>query len=907
MSDKERAIDCARLNAPYLAESLDLFPEIPPRFVNSDPAYLFVELVDNLPVDIGGLDVEMKLLRQFKRKSHLIFALADIASVWSWVEVTEHLTQLADICMRRILLASGRAQGVEGDYVNPVPGLFILAVGKYGARELNYSSDVDFNVFYDPDKVVLPNPARAERTLIRLVQGLVRGMEAITEDGYIFRTDLRLRPDPRSNAVAVSTRTAERYYETVGQNWERAAMIKARCCAGDMEAGNDFIANVLSPFIWRRNLDYAAIEDILAIKRQIHSLNGGESLTVPGHHLKLGIGGIREIEFYAQVQQLILGGRNAELRSPRTVDALSLLAKFDFVTIKDADDLISHYGELRKLEHRAQMMEDAQTHFVPVDNQAREKVSTLSGYNDLSQFEEDLKYILMDVRRIYSELFPQASSLSSSVGNLVFTGVEPGPATMSALENLGYQRAAHVWSQMAAWLGGRIKATRSERARELLTALAPQIIEFCAETGKPDEAFQSFGGFFTRLNSGISLLSRFHQKPEQLKYLISLMVKSRHIAETIAMQPNILDALSDPAFLEIDESHLDAGAAIIGNAEDFEEAMNAARRWAREEQFRLSAAILSSRLAPIKAGPLFARLAECVIRELLPFAIKEAERKTGPISGSVGVIGLGKLGSRELSLTSDLDLMLIYQPEGNDNNVQHVFTKITQRLISALSAVTEEGELYEVDMALRPSGRAGPVAVSMDAFLRYYGEKAWSWEFMALSRSRVICASSREFFCQLNRARSEALLSVRPDLNIDTDIEDMLKRVRDEKPQRHDWDLKNILGGIRDIEFVAQKAYLKNRPEIVEKNLISTEDFLNHAGHYLEKDTQLSLIKAYRFFLSVKQIRAVCYGDKSQKLTNLDLDGIAGLLDFSTSSELEKRRADYSAMVISAVEKFILK
>lgn len=907
MSAKEGAINSAKTNAPYLAESLELNPMLANQFLRSEPEQIFIELVDELPVIVSDLETEMKLLRQFKRKTHLVFALADIAEIWTWVEVTEHLTQLADICMRRILLASGQAQGVVGDFENPVPGLFVLAVGKYGGRELNYSSDVDFNVFYDPEKVVLPNPARAERTLIKLVQGLVRGMEAITEDGYIFRTDLRLRPDPRSNAIAVSTHTAERYYETLGQNWERAAMIKARCCAGDMEAGNDFIKNVLSPFIWRKNLDYAAIEDILAIKRQIHSLNGGESLTIPGHHLKLGIGGIREIEFYAQVQQLILGGRKIELRSPRTVDALSLLAEADFVKTKDANDLIACYAELRKLEHRAQMMEDAQTHIVPIDDLKREQFAALSGYENLNQFEGALKQLLVNVRRIYSELFPESSSLSSSQGNLVFTGVEPGPATVSALETLGFKDAPDVWKQMAAWLGGRTKATRSERARELLTVIAPQIIEFCSETGKPDRAFEAFGSFFTGLNSGVSLLSRFHQKPDQLKYLISLMVKSRHIAEVIATQPSILDALSNPAFLEIDASDLEAGAALISNASDFESAMNAARRWVREEQFRISAAILSSRLEPIKAGPLFSSLAECTIREILPFAIKETERKTGPINGNIGVIGLGKLGSRELSLTSDLDLMLVYQSDATNGNIQQVFTKVTQRLISALSSVTEEGGLYEVDMALRPSGRAGPVAVSMESFARYYAEKAWSWEFMALSRSRIICANNSEFLTQLNEAREKALLSPRPDLDFDADIADMLERVRHEKPPHHNWDLKNILGGIRDIEFVAQKSYLKNRPGIVRKHLISTEDFLNNTGRLLDTNVKDNLIESYRFFLAVKQIRAVCYGDKTQELTPADLNGIAEILKTSDSLALEKKLNHCSNLVKVAVDQFILK
>jgi len=381
---------------------------------------------------------------------------------------------------------------------------------------------------------------------------LIAGFERITAEGYIFRTDLRLRPDPRSNAVAVSTRTAERYYETLGQNWERAAMIKARVCGGDVAAGADFIASVLRPFIWRRSLDYAAIEDIHSIKRQIQSRHDEGALKAAGHHIKLGTGGIREIEFYAQTQQLILGGRHPQLRAPRTIEALAALAKAGFIDPDDAKALTAHYGDLRKYEHGAQMREDAQTHLAPEEDAAREQLARLSGFKNLNAFDAAFVAVLTDVHKRYLALFPEFESLGLEEGTLSFTGVEPHPATLDTLARLGFEAGETVWRDMAKWLGGRISATRTERARELLTRLAPRLIKICAQTQTADMAFRAFGSFFERVNGGVSLLAMFLQEPDKLARIIDLMLISPRLSDTLAGRPAILDAMIAPDFLDIE-------------------------------------------------------------------------------------------------------------------------------------------------------------------------------------------------------------------------------------------------------------------------------------------------------------------------------------------------------------------
>jgi len=895
VADFKNAIDCAKENAPYLAESLELFPDIESQLLSRAPARILEQIYQTIPGEISDLDTEMAILRRLKRKAHLVIAVSDIARHWDWEEVTEHLTRLADFSMARILAAAAMQQNIEGTRNNPVPGLFILAVGKYGARELNYSSDVDFNVFYDPEKIVVPNPARAERTLIKLIQSVVRGMEAITEDGYIFRTDLRLRPDPRSNAIAVSTQTAERYYETLGQNWERAAMIKARTCAGDMVAGRRFEEMVLHPFIWRKNMDYAAIEDILAIKRQIHARTGSkDDFDIAGHNIKLGFGGIREIEFYAQVQQLILGGRHPELRTPRTVNALQVLSDHNFISRGDANVMQACYDDLRTAEHALQMINDAQTHTVPEDETGQTRFAALLGSKNWATLSSKLAGTLATVRETYQALFPEAETLSSREGNMVFTGVEPDPDTLAALIKLGYQDGETVWLEMARWLGGRIAATRAEKSRELLTALAPKIIEFCADTGQADQAFATFRQFLIHQKSGVSLLSRFRQKPEHLKFVISLMVKSKLIADWITERPAILDALSSPDFLHVDDDNLLAGTALISETSDFEDALNQSRRWGRESRFRISTALLSGGIEPGQAGKLFSILAETIVSSLIPIAIKEAEKKCGKIEGEIAVLAMGKLASRAINLTSDLDLIVIYEAGKNEEAPQGKYAKVTQRLISALSSVTEEGGLYEVDMALRPSGRSGPVAVSTDAFVRYYIEKAWSWEFMALTRSRVIAATSQKFKDKVQNLRRNALKAKRPDLNMAKDIADMLRRTRAEKLAISRWDMKNVIGGIRDIEFIAQKLFLENRMT-AKNDGVSIAENLQHVSQSLDGAQAAQLAQSYEHFLAVTQYKSILSEGSSNVLSPSFIDDLANLVDAESQSEfmndLDKRQA----------------
>lgn len=843
----------ARSCAPYLDMLLDKWPEVVAGLRAQSPETLLADLLANIqPSDLPSFNTA---LRQTKQKIHLLAALCDLAGVWDWAEVCQCLSGFADKCMQALITAIAEDMKFDGTPDNPVPGLFVLALGKYGACELNYSSDIDLIVFYDPDRVKLPNPERAERTLIRFVRKLMRGFDDVTEHGYVFRTDLRLRPDPRATTVAVSTRTAERYYESLGQNWERAAMIKARCVGGDRDAASEFSRDVLKPFIWRRSMDFHAIDDVHSIKRQIQGGAKPEDIVTAGHDVKLGVGGIREIEFFVQVQQLILGGRNSELRTSRTVEGLQVLADSGFTNPENAQILQEKYATLRNAEHRVQMYADAQSHTWPKDDVQRQQLAALSGHNNAGEFEAELKQTFLQVHSIYRDLFAGEEDLSTEKGSLVFTGVEPEAITLKTFEAYGFERGPEIWQIMADWLGGRMPATRTERARELLTRLAPRIIEACGATGAADTAFFSFAEFATKLKAGVTLFSLLLNQPAALTSLVDMLAMAPKLANQLAARPSLIDALTNPNFFNAKMVIApNSYAVLIPPDADFETAMNIVRRAVHEDHFMFTARLLRG-TDPAQAGAILSDIAEAAIVALLPQARQEVERITGTIIGDFAVLGLGKLGGRELSLKSDLDIMLVYE-DGKNNSGRDVFNKLTRRIITALSSFTAEGTLYEVDMALRPSGRAGPLAVSVSAFEKYYRDDAWTWEFMALSRGRVVAASSSSFREKLENITAETLRAKDYSGDLAKDVLDMHQRLKVEKPGFGLWDIKNTDGGLRDVEFIAQYLMLKYKPEPTPH---STLDMLALARDkkWLNGISADNLISATKLYHALQQFLAV--------------------------------------------------
>ncbi len=801
--------------SPYLAglarrDSLRL-----PRILHGDPGENLTVILAAAEAVAAEPDFETarKILRDLKGDLHLLTALCDLSGVWDLDQVTGALTRFADAVLRAALAQAVRQEVDRGALIHagegedgPAPGLFCVAMGKHGAFELNYSSDIDFSVFYAPERLPVAEGHEPQAVAVRIANHLGRVLQERTGDGYVFRIDLRLRPDPSSTPPAMPVDAAMDYYESVGQNWERAAHIKARIAAGDLKEGAAFLEG-LQPFIWRRNLDFAAIADIHSIKRQIHTYKVDDRLTAKGADLKLGRGGIREIEFFVQTQQLILGGRQPDLRSPRTLDALKALAEAGHVTPDDAAWLTGAYKDLRALEHRAQMIADDQTHKLPESDAERKKVAALWNHDNLRVFDAAVGKILKGVNLRYGRLFAGEEALSSRFGSLVFTGVEDDPETLATLKRMGFSSPERIAATIRGWHHGHIAATRTERGRELFTRLAPRLLDAANATGAPDQAFNRFADFFARLSSGVQIQSLFLAQPRLFELIVQVMAFAPRLATTMAKRPTALDALLDPGFF----GPIETPAVAPWDPEDFEGAMDAARRFFRDQSFRIGVRVMSGAADARDIGRAFAELADLIIGGLAPAALAETERLGGAFPGQVAVVALGKAGSREMTAKSDLDLMTLYAADdpGGLSSVKEwsadvFYARFTQRLTSALSAPTGEGTLYEVDLKLRPSGTKGPVAVSFAAFEDYYEREAETWELLALTRARVVWASSPAFRARAEAAIATALRRPREWKKTAADVIEMRQLMEQERPGKGDWDLKLDPGGLVDIEFAAQ-------------------------------------------------------------------------------------------------------
>ena len=855
--------------SPYLFGVARRWPERLQATLADAPEARLADILSRTRALSGGADDLRAPLRRLKGELHLLTALADLGGVWSLDQVTGALSRFADASARSALAAVAHDQRARGkltsaadDPRGPIPGLFGLAMGKHGADELNYSSDIDISLFWEPETVatVVDDSVEPQRFLDRIAHAFASLMQERTGDGYVFRVDLRLRPDPSSTPPVVAAPFALSYYESVGQNWERAAFIKARAMLGDEAAGRAFL-KALTPFVWRRSLDYPAILDIQSIKRQIHVHKTGDGLEAAGANLKLGRGGIREIEFFVQTQQLILGGRDPGLRGNRTVEALQTLADKGHTPPETAAALISAYIELRGLEHRVQMLADEQSHSLPVDPVARTAVAALAGDVDLATFDARVEALLARVNRLYGQLFESEEDLSSPYGSLVFTGVENDPETLETLRRMGFAEPAGVADAIRSWHHGRIPATRSARGRELFTRLAPQLLTAVARTGAADAAFRRFSVFFAGLSAGVQVQALFLAQPRLFEMVVGVMAYAPRLARTLGRYPTALDSVLDERFLrDIDDdsgvlAQMDSEAAA---APDFETAMNAVRRIHREQMFRIGIHVMTGRAGGEAAGRAHTALADAAMRMLADAALAEATRQGGAMAGSVAVIALGKAGSREMTAGSDLDLMTVYEapPEavsaGKGWSADVFYVRFTQRLIAALSAHTAEGGLYEVDMRLRPSGSKGPVSLRLSAMADYYAREAETWELMTLTRARVVWASDAGFGQAVGARLEEALRAPR-----EADLAGDVRRMRDlmdrERPASGFWDLKLSPGGLVDAEFAAQFGQLQ-RAAAGEPLTVSTLAALEDAP---------ALSEAWRVQQRLAHIVASAFEDKT--------------------------------------------
>lgn len=876
--------------SPFLTRLMRTRPHVLADFVDSTndkkfipPEQIIDTLLQNLPQEAANCENRaalMACLRHARHKLALIVALADIADYWTVKKTTATLSNFADISVRAALdwlLAEAQHEGKRIGQEPPAQsGLTILAMGKHGGRELNYSSDIDLVAFYEPSRMALAKDISENRFFVTLVQDLVSVLQTPTQDGHVFRVDLRLRPDPGATQIAVSLPAAVLYYETMGQNWERAAFIKARPIAGDIELGKEFLATI-QPFIWRRNLDFAAIEDVHAMKRQIHVLRGHSKIAVEGHNVKLGRGGIREIEFFVQTQQLIAGGRDASLRGAATCDVLYALAKAEWISEETAQELVDAYYYLRRVEHRIQMIDDEQTHILPKQKTDMARFARFMNYADRADFAAALTKQLDKVQRHYAALFEAGEALAAKTGNLVFTGAQDDPDTLATLGEMGFTNPAHIAAQIRNWHTGRFAATHTQRAKELLTRLMPQLLEALAATPNPDFAFARFHDFLANLPAGVQLFSLFQSNPHLLHLIADIVGTAPRLSGILSRRPSMLNSLLEADFnhplpdaqalIETFEAEFSAQQVVA--QEGFETKLDFMRIWARDAGFRTGAQLLSNQTEPQIAARDFTNIAESCIYVLQNLVLDDLSARYGrPENAQFAVLGMGKLGSQEMTAASDLDLIMICDSDdfarttetgSNPLSYDVFYARVARRLISALTVQTAEGGLFEVDMRLRPSGKAGTLVTKLNRFADYQADHAWTWEHIALTRARLITGDAA-LRAQIESIIKTILCRKRDPAQVTKDAIDMRQRIRDNFPANNLWDMKHANGGLVDIDFIIRVLQLIHAHQVPQICHVGTHESLRLLGEagFLKAEAVAGLQQAWHFQFALLQILRLC-------------------------------------------------
>jgi glutamate-ammonia-ligase adenylyltransferase len=645
-------------------------------------------------------------------------------------------------------------------------------------------------------------------------------------------------------------------------------MIKARPVAGDTEAGEAFLKE-LQPYIWRKYLDYAAIADVHSIKRQIHAHKGHGEIAVAGHNVKLGRGGIREIEFFVQTQQLIAGGRFPELRGRQTVPMLQELAARGWITPEARDALVGQYWFLRDVEHAIQMVADEQTHTLPEDDEGLERIAHMLGFADREAFSAVFRRSLEQVEGHYAALFETAPQLSSGIGNLVFTGDVDDPDTLQTLSRLGFERPSDMCRAIRGWHFGRYRATQSAEARERLTELTPALLQAFGETRRADEALLRFDAFLAGLPSGIQLFSLLQSNPALLKLLATIMGAAPRLAAIITRRAHVFDGLLDPGLLNELPSRAYLAArlsALLEGTRQYEDALDRLRVFADEQKFLIGVRLLTGAIDAHRAGRAFSDLADLTIGAALDAVIGEMALRHGRVAGGVvAILGMGKLGSRELTAGSDVDLILLYDhdedAEWSDGEKplapSHYYARLTQRLIAAVSAPTAQGVLYELDLRLRPSGNKGPVATHIDSFVKYQREQAWTWEHMALTRARAV-VGDEAFVARVEGEVETIVARPRDAAKLAEDAREMRTLIEQEKPPCDIWDLKLIPGGLIDLEFIAQVAMLSGKVTGAERPTATAETLSRLAPDFAGPQIVQELFRSHSLYSTLTQIIRLC-------------------------------------------------
>ena len=798
------AMTRARAHAPYLARGLDLLPDLAALLAAGEGEEA---LAWALAAGVGAPDTGTALRRE-KQALALALAIGDLAGAFPLLRVTGELSAFADRALDAAIVTGIRRRAPDFDPAEQPAGFFALALGKHGAGELNYSSDIDPILIYDP--ALLPRRERDEpgEAAQRVARTVVETLSTITDQGYVFRVDLRLRPASEVSPLAISIGAALTHYETSALAWERAAFIRARAAAGDLEAGRGFLV-AIRPFVWRRSLDFGAIAEIGRLTAQIRASSRGKGEAGPGFDLKKGRGGIREVEFYAQVHQLIHGGRNPALRLRGTRATLDALAEAGLIAAEEAQLLGDSYDRLRTIEHRLQMVQDQQTHMLPSSAEALDNVARLDGLPDGEALVREVAEITGRVGDLYDSLI-RASPVPQAAA------VEPLPAQLA---RLGFADPEATAERIEGWTAGGMRALRSDAARTAFEAIRPDLLAALAASPEPQQALARWERLLGNLPSAINLFRLLEARPGLTVRLARILGLAPPLADALARRADLLDPLIDASALELPGGVGD----LIGQLsrfeadDDYQRILDAVRRKVGEWRFALGVQLIEGTRDPIEIGAAMARIAEAATCVLTDAALADFRKVHGKVPDSeLVILGLGRFGGGVLTHASDLDLIYLFtgdfaaESDGpRPIGAMVYYNRLSQRATAALSVPTAEGALFEVDTRLRPSGTQGPPAASVESFARYQREQAWTWEHMALARARPVYGSklARQAVAKTIR---EVLGASRDPEKLRADVLEMRATMAAHKPAQGPLDVKLARGGLVDLEFVVHYLQLRD-------------------------------------------------------------------------------------------------
>ncbi len=823
----------------FVAESCIRKPEILLDLVSSSDLLVGYEehrYTDRLAGLTATNEVQlMQLLRNFRRREMIRIAWRDLAG---WAPLSETLAEvswLADACVQYALsFLYNEACEKRGTPLLPDGSpqqIVVLGMGKLGAYELNYSSDIDL-IFAYAENGALPDRKQTSYSefFTRLCQRLVKVLDEITVDGFVFRTDIRLRPFGDSGPVIMSFDGMENYYQTQAREWERYAMIKARQVAGDFNTGSQLMA-LLKAFVYRRYLDYGAFEELRSLKMQItQELRRKDRMD----NIKLGPGGIRECEFIGQVFQLIRGGNEKSLQVRPILEVLHRLGELGLLTKTDAEQLKNSYCFLRRVENHIQQYKDQQTHDLPMSDEAQQRLAYSLDYPDWNSFKEQLNVVRSIVHAVFDQVFSVSKqAIKDQRSLLVWTGAADDAELQVYLSELGFQQAAESLRVIKYFKHAASIRRLTNKGAQVLDRLMPQLLVALQQVSNPDITLKRLLGLFEAVAGRNVYLALLAENPDALAQLLRLVSASVWLCDYLALYPVLFDELLDVRTLyeplrktALDKQLADLLAPI--DVQDLEQLMIALREFKHINVLKVAAADIMGVISVMVVSDYLTYIAESIVAQVLDRAWLMLTEKHGFPPGTnrrrtgFAVLGFGKLGGIELAYGSDLDMVFLYDcPDGNaltngENPIvcTQFYGRLGLKVRHILDTKLLSGVLYDVDMRLRPNGDSGLLVAQINTYNAYLQHEAWTWEHQALVRGRFI-AGDMQLKVAYEKIRHQVLSLPRELMHLKEEVRAMREKMRDAlaTKQIHQFDLKHSKGGIADIEFMVQFGVLARAAE----------------------------------------------------------------------------------------------